>query len=100
MATDPNITTIRHYGHYSVTGPVVLPLALPNGASAEFVHEGFRFPGGRYSALYKGNIQSADNLLTRVTSNANGHFILIVNCVIADGKMRKQRGWLMKKGRD
>ena len=73
MATE-NVTTVRHYGHYTVTGPVALPLGLPDGRIVEFQQEGFKFPGGRYSALFQGDIHGAGNLLLRITSNCQWAF--------------------------
>lgn len=68
------IRTHCHYGNYSVVGPVRLPLAFGNGRVAEFLHDGFRFPHGRYSALYVGNLQSSENLLVRISSNCQWAF--------------------------
>lgn len=74
MVIDETIETVKHYGHYSITGPLKLPLALVDGTVAEFTHEGFRFPSGRYSAIYQGVIQNSDNLLVRIISNCQWAF--------------------------
>jgi len=68
------VTTFRNYGNYSVTGPVKLPVALVDKRVVEFTHEGFRFPTGKYSALYLGDIKDPNNLLVRVSSNCQWAF--------------------------
>ena len=74
MSIDRTIQTVKHYGHYSVVGPVKLPLALVDGRVAEFIHDGFKFPSGRYSVIYQGTIRDSDKLLVRITSNCQWAF--------------------------
>ena len=69
-----DVTTVRHYGHYSTIGPIRLPLSLADGTVADFTHEGFRFPSGRYSALYRGDIRNSFDLLVRIESNCQWAF--------------------------
>ena len=69
-----NVQTVQHYGSYSVIGPTKLHLSLVDGTVAEFTHEGFRFPGGRYSALYRGEIRNYSDLLLRIESNCQWAF--------------------------
>lgn len=69
------IKTHRHHGNYSVIGPVRLPLGLRDGNIVEFTHDGFRFPHGKYSALYVGDVQnSQDDILVRISSNCQWAF--------------------------
>ena len=74
MNADKTIQTVKHYGHYSVTGPVTLPLELTNGTTTEFIHDGFKFPSGRYSSIYLGNIRNSSDLLVRFESNCQWAF--------------------------
>ena len=73
MTPDKPIETVRYYGHYTVTGPVTLPLSVGDQVST-FTHDGFLFRESRYSSLYKGEIGNADNLLVRVSSNCQWAF--------------------------
>lgn len=74
MSSLNEIPSVQQFGHYSVTGPVKLPIKLADGTSAEFTHDGFKFPGGRYGASYLGDIRGADDLLLRVSSNCQWAF--------------------------
>jgi|SRR3989344_942847 len=74
MKTNKSIKIVKDYGHYSVTGPVKLPISLIDEKVQEFIHEGFKFPSGRYSALYLGGIKNSKDLLVRISSNCQWAF--------------------------
>lgn len=69
-----NVQAHEHHGNYSVTGHIELPVALSDGRIAKFMHDGFRFPQGRYSVLYVGDLQSSEDLLVRISSNCQWAF--------------------------
>lgn len=73
MAIDKTIETVKQYGHYSVTGPVKLPLSIGEQV-VNFTHDGFRFPTGRYGAIYIGNIKNSSGILMRVESHCQWAF--------------------------
>ncbi len=68
------IPSVLQSGHYSVTGPVKLPIALADGTLTEFTHDGFSFSGHCYGASYLGDLQEAEDLLLRVSSNCQWAF--------------------------
>jgi len=74
LSTTQTISTVKHHGHYSVTGPLKLYLKIHGNKVSEFMHEGFHFPQGRYSVLYKGDIKNSNDLLVRISSNCQWSF--------------------------
>ena len=69
------ITTVQQFEDYSVVGPTKLHLQIPDSKKiSDFIHDGFTFGANRYSALYKGDIQSKKNLLVRISSNCQWSF--------------------------
>jgi len=67
------IETIKQYGHYSVTGPVVLPLTVENKIS-NFIHEGFNFSDRLYGVVYKKRDEEFTDILVRICSNCQWAF--------------------------
>ncbi|MFA5797335.1 MAG: hypothetical protein WC916_04840 [Candidatus Woesearchaeota archaeon] len=92
------IETITHYGHYTVTGPTTLPVALTDGTTVEFVHKGFKFPQGRYGVLLKGSIESADDILVRVSSNCQWAFYFSSRLCDCKYQMEESQRRIVKKG--
>lgn len=67
---------VHNYGHYSVTGPVRLPLKLLDGKIVNFIHYGFRFREQHYGVLLYGNIDSfcSELVPVRISSNCQWSF--------------------------
>lgn len=60
--------TTHQFGRYELIGPVELPLKLSDSKISMFSLWYFAFPGGRYAAIVKGNLEKANNLLVRIES--------------------------------
>lgn len=67
------IKTIKQYGHYSVTGPVVLPLTV-GGKVSNFTHDGFNFSDRLFGVIYKKGNNDFSNVLVRICSNCQWAF--------------------------
>lgn len=68
-----DIQTHTHHGHYSMTGPVELPVET-DSKIVKFIHYGFKFSHGRYSVLYLGDLQNSEKILVRISSNCQWAF--------------------------
>ena len=97
MTIDRPIETVKQHGHYSVIGPVILPLSVGDKV-VNFTHDGFRFPTGRYSAIYRGDIQNSDNLLVRVSSNCQWAFYFESNYCDCKWQMEEAKRRIAEKG--
>ncbi len=94
-----NIETHKHYGNYSVTGSVELPLDLGDGRIVKFTHEGFRFPSGRYSAIRRGDLRDSSSLLTRIESNCQWAFYFDSQLCDCRWQMEEAKRKIFQEGR-